>query len=486
MIPKVSRTHWFTVDAEGFRQLQVGREPWKLVKELVANAWDEPITRCELSVEPHRDDPDNLTYLACKDDSRLGFADLQSARTFFRRTSKRRNPAARGRFNLGEKEILSVARWARIVTTSGTLVFDGDGHVKSDPESKTDRGTTIELVIPWGEAERQEIVTKLRSFLPPRLKALSVNGEPVPHRKPGHEIKCSLETVLEDESGLRPTTRRTRVHVHKATGAGGCVYELGVPVVELADCPYLIDVQQKVPVSPNRDTLRPAYLKDLLAEVLNHVAEDLTEENVSATWVRAASEDERASNETLKTVQRKRWGDKVALWSSDPHANERAVARGYALVHARTLSPEERRRFVKDVGIRHASSLFPEQLREAKPIPQDKWTASMRAIAGIFRRVGGKLLAQSVEIRWIHEFKMAHSASYGNGTLALNKAHLAGWHRDSRLRAEHLKVLVHELAHEGPIGELEHAPEFRRRLERLAGELAMLALEEPAMFSWSD
>ena len=64
--------------------------------------------------------------------------------------------------------------------------------------------------------------------------------------------------------------------------------EMGIPVQE-TDCPWTIDVSIKVPLSPQRDAIKDTYLQDLYAEVLNTVADDLTEDQVSDTWVKVAT-----------------------------------------------------------------------------------------------------------------------------------------------------------------------------------------------------
>ena len=43
----------FEVSTEGMALLHDGRPLWALVKELVANAWDEPsVTKCDVTIQP--------------------------------------------------------------------------------------------------------------------------------------------------------------------------------------------------------------------------------------------------------------------------------------------------------------------------------------------------------------------------------------------------------------------------------------------------
>jgi DNA topoisomerase VI subunit B len=44
----------FEVSTEGMKGLHDGRPLWSLVKELVANAWDEDTSLCEVTIEPFK------------------------------------------------------------------------------------------------------------------------------------------------------------------------------------------------------------------------------------------------------------------------------------------------------------------------------------------------------------------------------------------------------------------------------------------------
>ena len=79
MCPNELQTHTstrrFEVSEAGMRELNAGRDPWDLVKELVQNAWDEaPIaTYCSVTVEPQSDG--NTTLVTVEDDG-PGFRDV--------------------------------------------------------------------------------------------------------------------------------------------------------------------------------------------------------------------------------------------------------------------------------------------------------------------------------------------------------------------------------------------------------------------------
>ena len=119
------------VSTQGMRELHAGRPPWSLAKELVQNSWDEApaATVCTITVEPltkGRTEDRGRTVITVTDDG-PGFRDIADAYTLMGPTPKRVNPTKRGRFNVGEKEIISVASEATIETVGRTVVFPSDG-----------------------------------------------------------------------------------------------------------------------------------------------------------------------------------------------------------------------------------------------------------------------------------------------------------------------------------------------------------------------
>src|SRR5439155_24587011 len=117
----------FEVDTRGFAQLQAGREPWRLAKELVSNAFDEAevtMVMVDLQMRPEG------AVLVVADDG-PGFRDLKDAFTLYSWTYKREDPTTRGRFNLDEKEIMALAKKGSIKTTYGSVFFTTDSRLET-------------------------------------------------------------------------------------------------------------------------------------------------------------------------------------------------------------------------------------------------------------------------------------------------------------------------------------------------------------------
>lgn len=462
----------FEVSTEGMRALQSGREPWQLVKELVSNAWDETTTVCEVelaSISPRK------ARLIVRDDG-SGFANVNDAWTLMGHTPKRLNPTVRGRFNIGEKEILSVADEATIRTAGKIIRFPKSGGRFVRRDKAPFQGTEIACILPWGTRQVESTIAKLKMLLVPKGMQYRVNGQSLMWHEPQQTIGTTLETVLQDAPNepMRSTRRKTTLELYPTEQ--GMLYEMGIPIQPI-DCPYLVNVMQKVPMPPNRDVVRDSYLQDIYTAVLNATAESLTDDDVSATWVRTGVEDKEVDPEAVKTVMGKRYGDKVALWSTDSRANERAIESGYELVHGRTLSPTERQA-MESVGLQHSSDIFPTNWGVAEDYPEGNWTEEMRQIVAYAKRLYKELTGKELSVSMYKFPKSDVGADFANGHLRFNISRL-GKQWFEGITPQVTSLLLHEFAHTNGTG---HNWQFDKQLETLAGKAVHLALNKPEVF----
>lgn len=363
-------TERFAVSTAGLRELHAGREPWTLLKELVQNAWDEFPAATECAVTIERGETRGTLDVTVEDNG-AGFRNPADAWTLMGPTAKRLEPTKRGRFNLGEKEIIAVSREARIETVGTTIIFPKSGG-REVKRNRRDGGTIIQATMPWRWSDLDDLVDALRRFRPTGCE-LTVNGEPVEQREPLAVFEAALETIIQDAPGepLRKSRRRVRVDVLPRREERGWLYELGIPV-QVIELPFDVDVQQKIPMPPNRDTVSAAYLQDICAEVLNATHDQLDGEQASEAWVGVALEDSRVDEAAVQGVVKARHGDKVAIWSSNPEANVRAIEDGYEVVHPRSMSPAERRHVKELGGVQSTNDLFGEQPKpEREPTPDE-------------------------------------------------------------------------------------------------------------------
>ncbi len=483
----------FEVSREGLRQLQAGRKPWQLAKELVSNAFDEESVS-KVDVELYMEDetnypPGEMQAVFIVEDDGDGFVNIKDAYTLYGWTRKRSDPKVRGRFNLGEKEIVALASHAEIQTTSGWVEWHGDERTQGD-EGRAN-GTIVSLHLPWTQEDLDKTVAKLKQLIPPEDKTYLVNNEEILHRDVLYKFEAQLATVLLKGNQLAPTARKTEVHIYDVReGEVASLLEMGIPVQDI-DTPWHLDVQQKIPLSPHRNAVTPGYLQDVYAEALNLLAKYMTEEQASASWVDTAMVDKRCTDYAVATITKKRYPDTV-FWSPDKLANETARDKGFNVLHSRGIDKEVLAR-LKGAGMETTHERFgvewADDREDAEPTFEViKATPVMRQMERFIQSLGVELLGFSPEVSF-QRVKNARNldwcASWGNGTLNFYVNRLKDDFFET-LGAEQISIVLHEFAHHGtsPIDE-PHDVHYRDRLEDLAGKTVVAALEMPELFNYA-
>jgi hypothetical protein len=324
---------WFSVDKSGLAAILERRGKAFALFELCQNSYDSETDRLRISLEPLPGAP----YARLEvEDWGTGFVDLEHAYTMFARSERASDPVKRGRFNLGEKLVLSICRKAHIVTTKGSLTFDTERRQGGD---RREKGTLFEAEIRMTRVEYDEVCRAVRRIIPPVPTTFNGNLIEPP------ALVCRFETKLptewaDMEGVIHRSVRLSSVEVYEAGEGDGEVLELGIPVVE-AEFPYKANVLAKVPLGLDRDSVTPAFMKALQAALLNHVHEQLGAEEAAKPWVQEAVGDARATPDAVKDVIAKRFGEHaVVATPGDVLANSAAARAGYTVVHGGALSPE--------------------------------------------------------------------------------------------------------------------------------------------------
>ena len=467
----------FAVSHIGMRELHANRHPWQLVKELIQNAFDEApqATVCEVTVEPST--KETTTKITVKDDG-PGFQDIADAWTLLKHTAKRMEPTKRGRFNMGEKEIISVAVEATVDTVGHTVSFPrmGSRIVSTNTRKK---GTNITVIMPWDQDQAEELVENLRRFRPTDCR-LVVNDLEVPQREPLMVREATLTTFLQDGPGQpsRHTRRKTEIHLlPPADFTNSWLYEMGIPIQPI-DTPWDIDIQQKVPMPPNRDTVGDAYLTDIYAESLNATHDQLEEDQFSAPWVKQAIEDTRIDPETIVSTIKGRYGNKVIIMSPDQDANMKASESGYNLINPRSLSKTERDRFRQDGGLKTTHQSFGRDYVKTRDIiPQaDSYESKFRLWATKMATFAGLKVQVSFFKNYNTDVVADCSANTTCPDLRFNTANPPqkdlDFFKPPYGRAEQLELLIHELGHAYADKPMEHGPSWGEGVAKVAGGIA--------------
>lgn len=477
---------WFNVDKAGLAKILERRGKEFVVYELIQNAWDQRVTRVEVTLT--KQPGSRWAELSVEDDDPDGFADLAHAWTLFAESNKKGNAEQRGRFNLGEKMVLAVCAEAEIISTTGGVRFDDQGDGRHRLRARRERGSLFRGRLKLTNEELAACCAAVDRLIPPSGIVTTFNGRELAPRKPLATVEASLKTEIADAEGfLRPATRKTSVRVYEPEpGEVGTLYELGIPVVETGDA-YHADIGQKVPLNLDRDNVPPAYLRAVRALTLNAVHDRLSGDQANGVWVRDAFGSRDLSAEAVRSVVESRFGRKaVAYDPSDPEANKIAVVEGYTVVKGRQLSKDEWSH-VRDAGaLLPAGQVTPSNAQGGKtlqPIPRDQWTAAEVALIDRFHRIASALLGQEIHIdivygpRWLSCGKLV-KACYGNGHLTINRAaHRADWW--DGLHEDNLSLLIHELGHHYEADHLSRG--YYYALSDLGARLALAAAADSGL-----
>src|SRR2546428_9772556 len=95
------KNHWLEIDKEGLQKSLGQKNKVFLLTEMVSNAWDEDITRVEVTLS--RPNENNHSWLRVTDNSPTGWSDLSHSHTMFAESTKKGKSEKRGRLHAGEK-----------------------------------------------------------------------------------------------------------------------------------------------------------------------------------------------------------------------------------------------------------------------------------------------------------------------------------------------------------------------------------------------
>lgn len=462
------KSSWFEVSKEGLRELQAGKPKHFIARELIQNAWDEQIKTCLFNAKRDK----GMVVIEIEDDNPAGFQDLSDAFTLFKTTTKRSNPSQRGRFNIGEKQVLSMCERAEIATTKGTVIFDKKG--RRIKRVKRESGSKISVWLKMAKRDFEEIVEIVKKYLVPSSINFLVNGEKIAYRKPYKIIQTSLLTEREINGVFVRSWRKTAVNIHKANGQS-MLYELGLPVTEI-DCQFSIDVQQKVPLSIDRDTVPVSYLKTLYAEVLNTTSKDVESENSSNLWVRQGMADKRIKEEVVKEIVRKRYGEKVVVANPfDPISIDDALASGYKVIHGAEMSKEEWENTRKAKAIKTSTELFGHGFADVTAYEP---TEDMKKVEVLAKKIAKRLLGIDLQVSFVRS-SASNGAEFSVNTLTFNVSRLGKKFFEPAINQGTIDLIIHELGHHAG----HHTEKsYHKLLTKMAGQLVILALEEATFY----
>lgn len=309
----------------------------------------------------------------------------------------------------------------------------------------------------------------------------------------------ALDTEAAGADGvLRRTKRNAELTLFEPRpGEVPTLMEMGIPVVELeAGDPWHVDVSQKVPLTLDRDNVRPAYLRKIRTLVLNATHELLETDDANSGWAREALKDPNANDAAIERSLELRFGEKrVAYDPSDQEANHRAMAQGYTVVTGSQLSREEWANAKRAGALTPAGQVTPSSKVRTSlggdydpRVPMEKWSAEQRWVVEHAARIGEALLEAELRVEIVDDKHQRYGACFGDRKLSFNQNGFAGlgkkWFSRCALEGPHSEtlneLLIHELGHHYSSNHLDS--KFHDALCRLGAKLTRLAVERPELF----
>ena len=485
-------TNWFTGDKDGLRQINerlVERRGFGLIAgELYQNVMDTTATECHFTIEKVPGKPRvRITVV----DNGPGFSKLSDAWTMFAPSEKKSAPTKAGRFNLGEKMVLSFAYEASIHTTSGTVEFNEEGR-QFYPRRKRESGTSFTAELACTSERYDELVSQLDRIMVRDGLDLWVNGRRIQSRTPQHQWDEVLPTEIGDD--LRKTKRRTEIMTYEVEGdETAMLYELGIPVVETGDR-WHVSIQQKVPLNTDRDNVTPAYLRAVRVAVLNRLHWELDGDDTEGTWVNEAAASPDCSDDAVESFRVQKYGDKsVAEDPFNPEANAMALSSGFTVIPSRGLSSGQRKNLYSAGTLRSTSAQFPTAGKGAysddpnappvEVIPQENWTEAMGEIYRYALGLGHRLMGRDIGLRFVRCPSGPCGrwrAAYGGGQLDFNVLVLGKKWFEQGASVEVADLILHEFGHEY---ESDHcSADYHKALTKLGAKLKRDAIDDAEWF----
>jgi hypothetical protein len=471
-----TKSTWFDIDRTGLSKILKRKGIEFAVFELIQNAWDEAgVSRVEATLKPA--DERGCAWLTVQDDAPEGFKDLRHAYTLFAESAKKGNSKQRGRFNIGEKLVLSLCREAVITTTKGTVLFNKDGTRSESNAKFTDTGSIFKALIHMDADDIKHVEREIGKLIPQEDIKTTFNGKLLEFGNPRWSLEATLPTEVADAEGaLRRTTRKTQVRCYDLRdGESAMIYEMGIPVVE-HDCAFHVDVLQKVELTLDRENVTPSFLKALRTAVFNATFETLTSDEVNAEWVQTAIESGNAKTEAVEDYMQKRFGEKRASFDmSDPEANRAAVANGYTIVHGSMLSKAAWASVRDAKSITPAGQIFPTHSDSFVAHEAADESDGMEQVREYAQKLAKLLLGCEIVVEF-GEQKSREAACWGNKRLQFNVTNLGkAWFDLEHNRLAIDDLIIHEFAHHYSCNHLSE--DYYHALSRLAAQAMQLGRE---------
>ena len=495
---KTKANSMFEVDAAGYRAQMAEMKAIKIVYEIIANANDEDsVKNFMLDIKYlHRFNGSDIDVIQISyQDDGAGFKKISDVWTMYGHSERRSDPTKSGRFNLGEKEFLVLAKYAEIETFDRKekrrrrFVFENDTRTESDEICKLDNdiGTRIYATFDrWSKEQYDEICKDIKNIYVKPNKTCTINGEVVSNAKPHMTFTAELPTLLAVKAGapLSKVVREAEIDLYdkKTPDSAGWLFENGLPIQKQSPrTKWHVNVNQKVPLAPTRVSVPSSYWHKVCGAVLNNTIDELDHEDSGRNWVSEGMN--YATKDTAKSWLKIKFPDKdpnnICLGGSDHQANEECIERGGGIISMGTLDKEARQHLMSLGVVTRASEKYGEKGGDA----EGKYAATEQSLkpsramvdyALVCKRVAKDCIDAEPMVRFVKSRRPALAWwQRDTPSLTFNVKHLGTTFFDD-WNQRNVQLLIHELSHHAGHGkyeyEIEHySKQFVDELERIGG-----------------
>jgi hypothetical protein len=477
---------WFSVSKNGLAKLVERRGKVFILHELLQNAWDcVDATEVHLDITPIEGRP--MVKLVVRDNSPEGFKDLTHAYTLFAESEKKTDTKRRGRFNLGEKLVLALCEEAEIESTKGTVSFTKTGRQERKRKSSK-AGTEFRAIVRMTREELDEVLRDIENILPNEGTKTFINGEEISPRTPITTLtSIFLQTEVADSAGyLRRKYENTSVSVYrKRPGEVATLYEMGIPVMEMGDDPFHVNVGQKIPLTMERDAVHPRYLREVRGTVLDKMHAHMSALDFRGKWSADAIE-ESENKDAVRALVTARFGEKVVIADPSDHEGENiAKAKGYTVIPGGSFTSDAWDKIREAEAALPAGQVTPSPKpfspdgEPLKLIPKEQWSEAMKSFANFAVSFSRQVARLGIYIEFTNDRGWKFDAAYRKtgvteGRIIFNVG-LLGM-RFFTDRHHQYQLLFHELGHHWG----QHLDSsYHEALTRMGAEALRLSVIDP-------
>lgn len=370
--------------------------------------------------------------------------------------------------------------WPALATT-GQILFNKD-RTRTTTNKKTKLGTEFMGKLAITEKEFKEVCQQVQHIFPP-VKT-TFNGKEIPARKPLHSFSHKLPTEIADDRGItRLRQRVTEVRLYEPLGGEkATIYEKGLPVVEI-EGKWHVDIQQKIPLSIERDKVTPSYLKSVHVAVLNEMHERLSEKDGSAAWVRL--DDARLKPEAVRTIANKKYGEEAVVEDrNDEGSSVEATVHNKNVVPRGAVSSAELKNIRSKTGLlKKAGDVFPTNFRDTSTsvVPPEEYGDDLKRFVKLIENVSPHIIPHKVTVKVIDDPKVkCLGCTHWEKDTYIFKINLA--YQDVSDFTDNISLLIHEISHHSVQNNNHGGRDFWESTTMIGAKLALVAADRPELF----